>query len=238
MPMLSPSVSARRRRIVIGGAAAAASALLHLAAWSLLRSAPPTAPRGSAAGAMSVRWLQVSLLPMAAEPVQAASVHAAPERTAPRRAAAVPRVKRVARRAAHAVAPPPVVVPVAAPVDGAVFGLPRIGYGATTSGAMQAVAPAAVAWTAESTGAHDALRRQIAEHVQRQLFALPPAPADGRCTLADAGEPQLRCNSDQLTTALGDHAPSLARLVAAHQRSLPGMPVVLEAQAGRYRLLP
>jgi hypothetical protein len=226
-----PSLAARRRRIVIGGAAAAASLLLHLAAWSLLRAAPPAAPRGSAATATPARWLQVRLLPSAAE---AAPAHAAPVHASP-----APRSKRVARRAPIAVTPvPAAIVPVAAPVDGAVFGLPRIGYGATAPGAVRTVAPAAVAWAAASTDAHDTLRRQIAEHAQRQLAALPPAPADGRCTLADATEPQLQCDSDHLSAALGDHAPSLARLVAAHQRGAQGAPAVLEAQAGRYRLLP
>ena len=231
----------RRRRLTIGCVVAAL--LLHAAAaWLLLRSAPALPPRSTAQTALAVRWLHVSAPPTAHAPDQDG-----PQRTPLHSEAGRPRPARVARRVrAAAAAPvfvtepvvvtPPAVTPVA--IDGGVFALPRIGYGdAPGAAGVRAFAVTAATPPTPPTGAHEALRRQIAEHIERQLAALPPPPADGRCTLAGMHEPQLLCDSDPLTAALGGHAVPLARLVAAHQRSMPGgESAVIESRAGAFRL--
>lgn len=211
--------------------------LLHAAvAGVLLRAAPPVPPRGGAQAAVAVRWLRVS-----APPAADGADRVTPPRAVPRSEPARSRPARAVRRT-HAVAAVPiaVVAPAAAPepIDGAVFALPRIGYGATVHAAgMRAFVPVAAAPVAMQAGGQEALRHQIAEHIQRQLATLPPPPADGRCTLSHAGEPHLLCDSGPLTAALGEQAGLLARLVAAHQRSMPGTePAAIEAHAGQFRL--
>jgi hypothetical protein len=221
---------ARRRRMTIGCIAAAL--LLHAAiGWMLMRAAAPLPPRvGAQSAVVTVRWLHVSAPP----PLPA---QATPQRALPRSEPARPRLARTARPA-RAVAAAPAVPPAAATVatDGHAFGLPRIAYGGVAAAAgMRAFAPAAAA--RPPSGAHDALRRQIADHIQRHLAALPAPPADGRCALSGASEPQLLCDSDPLNAALAEHAVPLARLISAHQRSLSGAePAVIEAQAGQFRL--
>jgi hypothetical protein len=128
--------------------------------------------------------------------------------------------------------------PAPLPIDGSAFALPRIGYGdAAHARDVRAFAPPRAAPVAPPVGAQDALRRQIADHIQRQLAALPASPADGHCTLSDVNEPLLLCDSEPLNAALGEHAVPLARLMAAHQRSLPGAePALIEARAGQFRL--
>lgn len=223
------------RRVTIGCIAAAA--LLHAGVgWMLLRSAAPQPPRSSPqAAVVAVRWLRAD--------VQANAVQTAPDALAtakPRSDAARPRPARVVRRT-RAVAAAPVVAAVATPapvpIDGGVFALPRIGYGAAVHATgLRAFAPANP--VSMQSGAHDALRRQIADHLQRQLAALPAPPADGRCALSRDDEPQLLCDSEPLNVALAEHAAPLARLIAAHQRNLPGAePAAIEARAGQFRLL-
>jgi hypothetical protein len=227
----------RRRRMTIGCIAAAL--LLHAAiGWMLLRAAAPLRPRvGPQAAVVALRWLRAE--PHAA-PVQA--VPDAPATAKPRGDAARPRPARVVR-SARAVAAAPVVASVPtrapAPIDGGVFALPRIGYGAAGHATgLRAFAPALAMPVSMQSGAQDVLRRQIADHIQRQLAALPAPLADGRCTLAAADEPLLLCDSDALTGALGDSAVPLARMVAAFQRSLPGRDAAsIEARAGQFRLL-
>jgi len=226
---------APRRRVALGCTAAAL--LLHAAlGWMLLRAGAPQAPRNSPAqSVVAVRWLRATAPAAPQVAVPAAREHAVPHVDAARSRA--PR----ARRRAPVVAAPTAVTPAAAPVpiDGSVFALPRIGYGdAAPTGGLRAFAPPPASPLPLRSGAHDALRHQIVEHIQRQLAALPAPPADGRCTLSGASEPQWSCDSDLLNAAFGDHATPLARLLAAHQRSMPGAePAVVESRFGRFRLL-
>jgi hypothetical protein len=126
----------------------------------------------------------------------------------------------------------------AVPVDGSVFALPRVGYGDATSahgvrGFAAATAPAATALLDNNEG----LRRQIVEHIGRQLDTLPASPAEGRCTLDRSDAAQLLCDSDDLRASFGAQATPLAHLIAAYRRSMPGAePPVIELRAGRYRL--
>jgi hypothetical protein len=226
----------RRRRAAIGGLAAAASLGLHLLLWSLLASAPELQQRARTAGAAPMRWLTARLLPTPDAPAatvpQRATAREAPRARAPRRARAV----------AVAVTPLPIgLVPAAAapvPIDGSVFALPRIGYGeATRAAGVRGFASAAPRAIAAPFNPHDALRRQIAEHIGRQLGALSPSPDDGRCTAAAGDDTQLLCDSDRLSAALGEQAAPLARLLAAYRRSAPGGDApALESRDGRYRL--
>ena len=221
---------ARRRRVTIGCLAAAV--LVHaVLAWVLLRPAAPAPPRSSASAVVMVRWLRLSAPPAAEAPAQAA-----PERALPR--SEVPRVRpsRVAARARNVAAPPQAAPATAVPIDGTVFALPRVAYGdAPRAAGVRAFAPGAA--VPAMAPAQHVLRDQIAEHLERQLAALPPVAADGRCTLDGIDEPLLLCDSETLTAVLAEHALPLARLLAAHQRSMPGATAAaIEAHAGRFRL--
>jgi hypothetical protein len=226
-------MAARWRRATAGCIAAAL--LLHAAVgWMLLHASAPLPPRGGTpAVVVALRWLRAD--PPAA-PVQAAPD--VPATVKPRGDAARPRPARVVRRARPAAAAPVIAaVPAPAPIDGGVFALPRVGYGAAVHTAgLRAFVPAMR--VSMQSGAHDVLRRQIGDHIQRQLAALPALPPDGRCTLSRDDERQLQCDNEPLGAALGEHAAPLARLMAAHQRSLPGAePAAIEARAGQFRLL-
>jgi hypothetical protein len=127
-----------------------------------------------------------------------------------------------------------------APIDGGVFALPHVSYGAAVrADGVRAFTPG-VAFAAQS-GAQEAMRRQVAEHIERELARLPAPPATGRCTLVTDGEPQaepqLLCDSNLLLAALGPHTRALAQLMAVQQRGVRSSgAVALEVHAGRYRL--
>jgi hypothetical protein len=231
--------SVRRRRALIGCVAAAASLALHAVLWSLLHAAPePPRRERPVAAAGTMRWIHVTSLPAPARPAAAAAARAGAHSEAAR--ARSTRAVRRARPLPVAVVAAPNAMPAEAAVlvDGSVFALPRVGYGdATRAQGVRSFAATATPAATALLDNNEGLRRQIVEHIGRQLDALPASLTEGRCTLDRSDEAQLLCDSDGLRATFGAQAAPLARLIAAYRRSVPGAELpVIELRAGRYRL--
>jgi hypothetical protein len=209
----------------------------------------------------------VQAAPAVAGPV--APVRAAAGGKAPRRAVAVhrkpapaagPVVAKPVETPAMPVAEPPVTAaapaaavsaPAPAPVNGSVFGLPRIAFAAaaparwmpapvrTATPPPPMPAPPAAAMLAVQ-GVRDAGRQQLLQMFHRQAALWPP-PGDGGegdCTVAlDA---PLRCDSPALGQVLGAQAGPLGGLLQAYQGLEPHTPhtpaLAIAFREGRYRV--
>ena len=183
--------------------------------------------------------LQVRLLERAAPLAPAGAARAQP---AVKIAVAAPR--RKAAVSSPVVAFAPVLAPVLAPalaaassdpetepaapaqaISGAVFGLPRIGFGGPPSTTwMRASTPAApppqFAQPDPMAQAHEARqagRAHLMAALEQQLGALPTplGSRDGWCALGAQEQPQLECDSNALRDAITARADALSGLLHA-----------------------
>ena len=182
--------------------------------------------------------LQVRLIERSA---QLASIGIASVAAEAKVAVATPRRKAVARSRSPVTAPVFATAPAAtygdakaesAPpaetISGAVFALPRIGYGGPPStGWMRAsapppLAPARFAQPDPMTRAHEVLeahRAHLMAALEQQLGALqtPTGSIDGWCALGAQAQPQLDCDSSALRDAITPRAEALSGLLQAYR---------------------
>ena len=213
----------------------AVSIALHGVALLLLnshRNAAPDTPH--AATRMSVRLLMRVAPAATAQPV-------------------VVRQAQPTRNVAQNVAPPsvrtepvevpvPVAAKVAPPIDGSVFGMPRIGL-AGMSTSRSSVSPPPIYPgpnpLAQMQAARDAGRAQIVSALERQVNALqaPVDVSDAACSLQATADAQVSCDSDALRDIVSPQTPTLSGLLVAYRSIDPrASSLAIAYVQGRYRV--
>ena len=224
-------------RRVPGPWALAVSLLAHAALLALpwQRTTRPEAP---APQRMTVRLLARSLqaAPAAAAPV---ALNVAPKSATPRKVA---KARPAAPRPAAPMAPPAA----AKPIDGSVFGMPRIGFASASSTRWMTPPPpplplahAGPSLAAQLHAARQAGREQIVSALQRRVAALSPPTdaAEAACALHASPEARLDCDSDALRQVVSAQSAALSGMLDAYRGTDPGAHSLSIAYSqGRYHV--
>jgi len=215
----------------------AVSLALHgvlLFALSSHRTAAPNAPRTAAR--MSVRLLMRAAPAVAPSELVALQSTASRSRSVTRKPPALPIRTETVKVSA------PMAADVAAPIDGSVFGMPRIGFPGASASRSATPGPPNYAGPnpmAQMQAARDAGRAQIVSALEQQLNALqvPVDAIEAACSLPATPDAQVSCDNDSLREIVGPRTPALSGLLVAYRSVEPrASSLAIAYSQGRYRV--